>query len=107
MLSVFLPADNPDTAAWNGIDSAVTGLFYGGGLVNQLAAQLIEVVAIFVFVFGLSYLFFRLLSSFGILRSEPSAEIVGLDIPEMGARGYWQGSHPNMRDYFLRCGCIP
>ena len=24
-------------------------------------------------------------------------EIVGLDIPEMGARGYWEGSHPNIR----------
>jgi Amt family ammonium transporter len=87
---------NPDTAAWNGIDSPVTGLLYGGGF-GQLAAQLIEVAAIFVVVFVFSYIFFRILSGFGLMRSEPAAEILGLDIPEMGARGYWQGSHPNIR----------
>ncbi|MCB0098417.1 MAG: ammonium transporter [Caldilineaceae bacterium] len=89
-------AGNPDTAAWNGIDTAVTGLFYGGG-VGQLLAQLCEITAIFVFVFGLSYVFFRILNGWGLLRSDPNAEILGLDIPEMGARGYWQGSHPNIR----------
>ncbi|MEZ4868102.1 MAG: hypothetical protein R3C14_42630 [Caldilineaceae bacterium] len=89
-------AGNPDTAAWNGMDSAVIGLFYGGGI-GQLVAQVAEVAAILVFAFGLSYLFFRLLNGFGILRSDPAAEILGLDIPEMGSRGYWQGAHPNIR----------
>ncbi len=87
---------NPDTAGWNGIDSAPLGLFYGGGL-GQLAAQLTEVVAIFVFVFGLSWVLFKILNSFGLLRSKPADEIIGLDIPEMGSRGYWEGSHPNIR----------
>lgn len=87
---------NPDTAAWNGIDSAVTGLFYGGG-VGQLIAQVAEAGAIFLFVFVLSYIFFRILNGFGLLRSNPADEIIGLDIPEMGAKGYWQGSHPNIR----------
>lgn len=87
---------NPDTAAWNGIDSAVTGLFYGGG-VGQLIAQVAEAGAIFLFVFVLSYIFFRILNGFGLLRSNPADEIVGLDIPEMGAKGYWQGSHPNIK----------
>lgn len=87
---------NPDTAAWNGIDSAVTGLFYGGG-VSQLIAQIAEAGSIFIVVFVLSYLFFAILNRFGLLRSNPADEIVGLDIPEMGAKGYWQGSHPNIR----------
>lgn len=87
---------NPDTAAWNGIDTAVTGLFYGGG-VSQLIAQVAEAASIFIFVFVLSYIFFRILNGMGLLRSDPADEIVGLDIPEMGAKGYWQGSHPNIR----------
>lgn len=97
MISVGLFASgNPDTAAWNGIDKAVTGLFYGGGF-GQLGAQLIEAGTIFIFAAGLSWLFFVVLNRFGLLRSEPRAEIVGLDIPEMGARGYWEGAHPNIR----------
>lgn len=97
VLAVGLFANgNPDTAAWNGIDSAVTGLFYGGG-VGQLIAQVAEAGAIFLFVFVLSYIFFRILNGFGLLRSNPADEIIGLDIPEMGAKGYWQGSHPNIK----------
>jgi len=87
---------NPDSAAWNGIDTAVTGLFYGGG-VGQLIAQVAEAGSIFIVVFVLSWLVFRILMAMGILRSAPADEIIGLDIPEMGARGYWQGSHPNIR----------
>ncbi len=64
-------AGNPDTAAWNGIDKAVTGLFYGGGF-GQLGAQLLEAGAIFIFAAGLSWLFFVVLNRFGLLRSEPS-----------------------------------
>ncbi len=97
VISVGLFASgNPDTAAWNGIDTAVTGLFYGGGF-GQLGAQLIEAGAIFIFAAGLSWVFFAILNRFNLLRSEPRDEIVGLDIPEMGARGYWEGAHPNIR----------
>lgn len=87
---------NPDSAAWNGIDTAVTGLFYGGGF-GQLGAQLFEAITIFLVVFVLSLIFFRILNSFGLMRSNPKDEVLGLDIPEMGARGYWEGSHPNIR----------
>lgn len=90
---------NPDTAAWNGIDSAVTGLLYGGGF-GQLTAQLFEAVSIGVVVFGLSYVFFSILNAMHLLRSEPQAEIIGLDIPEMGAKGYWEGAHPDFRGIF-------
>ncbi|HMQ51749.1 MAG TPA: ammonium transporter, partial [Anaerolineae bacterium] len=100
VLSVGIFASgNPDTAAWNGMDQAVTGLLYGGGF-GQLAAQLFEALAVFGAAFGLSYVFFQILNSLGILRSEAKAEVIGLDIPEMGARGYWEGAHPNLKSVF-------
>jgi Amt family ammonium transporter len=78
---------NPDTAAWNGIDKPVTGLFYGGG-VGQLLAQLLEAASIGVMAFVLSYAFFSLLKRAGVLRSRAEDEIAGLDIPDMGVQGY-------------------
>lgn len=86
---------NPDTAAWNGVESAVTGLLYGGG--SQIAAQAIEAASIFGVVFGLSFAFFRVLHALRLLRSLPEHEIKGLDVPEMGAEGYpkdWE-LHPD------------
>jgi len=86
---------NPDTAAWNGVESPVTGLLYGGG--TQIAAQALEVVAIFVTVFGLSFVFFKILAALKLLRVSPEVELGGLDIPEMGAEGYpkdWE-PHPD------------
>lgn len=77
---------NPDTAAWNGMDSAVTGMIAGG--YTQIIAQLIEVFAITTFAFGLSYAFFSVLKRMGILRSRAEDEINGLDMPEMGEEGY-------------------
>jgi Amt family ammonium transporter len=77
---------NPATAGWNGMESPVRGLIAGNG--SQMLAQLCEIGAILVFVFGLSYLFFRLLNALGLLRSKVKHEIMGLDIPEMGVQGY-------------------
>ncbi len=77
---------NPVTAGWNGVTTPVTGLFYGGG--SQLIAQLLEVVSIAVVVGGLTFVFFKVLSAFKLLRSEPAHELTGLDMPEMGAPGY-------------------
>ncbi|MBC7320201.1 ammonium transporter, partial [bacterium] len=42
----------------------------------------------FVFVFLVSYLFFKLLDKLVGLRVDPISEIEGLDIPEMGVPGY-------------------
>jgi Amt family ammonium transporter len=77
---------NPDTAAWNGVESAVTGLLYGGN--TQILAQLAEVTAVFVAVFGLSYLFFKVCASFKLLRVSREDELGGLDMPEMGSLAY-------------------
>lgn len=77
---------NSDTAAWNGVESAVTGLLYGG--TTQIFAQLAEVGSIFVFVFGLTYVFFKALAALKLLRVSREVELQGLDLPEMGAPGY-------------------
>ncbi|MBP7692001.1 MAG: ammonium transporter [Anaerolineales bacterium] len=77
---------NPNSAGWNGMSSAVTGLLFGNP--GQLLAQTAEVVAVGVTVFGLSYLFFRVLAAFGVLRVSAAVELQGLDVPEMGAEGY-------------------
>jgi Amt family ammonium transporter len=85
---------NPDTAAWNGVESSVTGLLYGGG--TQIIAQTIEVTSIFVFAFGLSYVFFKALAALKLLRVSREVELQGLDLPEMGALGYpvdWEPSN--------------
>ena len=84
---------NPDTAAWNGVESAVTGLLYGG--TTQIFAQLAEAASIFVTVFGLSYVFFKALAALKLLRVSREVELQGLDLPEMGALGYpvdWEPS---------------
>lgn len=83
---------NPDTAGWNGIETPVTGLLYGGG--TQILSQIAEIGAIFVFAFGLSFVFFKILHAFKLLRSERADELAGLDLPEMGVPGYvWNEPH--------------
>jgi len=85
---------NPDTAAWNGVESAVTGLLYGG--TTQILAQFAEAGSIFVFVFGLTYVFFKALAALKLLRVSREVELQGLDLPEMGALGYpvdWEPSN--------------
>src|SRR5215211_726472 len=84
---------NPDTAAWNGVESPVIGLLYGGN--TQILAQLAEAGSIIIFVFGLSYVFFKVLAAFKLLRVSREVELQGLDIPEMGVFGYpvdWEPS---------------
>jgi ammonium transporter, Amt family len=95
---------NPDTAAWNGVDSAVTGLLYGGG-VGQLLAQGAEAGAILVVVTGLSYVVFKALMAAGILRVSAEVELQGLDIPEMGTLGYppdWEPTPQQLKDAGVR-----
>ncbi|MEP7359039.1 MAG: ammonium transporter, partial [Anaerolineales bacterium] len=85
---------NPDTALWNGVESPVTGLLYGGG--TQILAQLAEVIAIAVTVIGLSLVFFTILKRLGLLRVSAADELAGLDIPEMGASGYPKDWEPSL-----------
>jgi ammonium transporter, Amt family len=84
---------NPDTAGWNGVEAPVTGLLYGNP--SQFVMQFIEVAAIFIAVFGLSYVFFKVLAAMKLLRVSPEVELGGLDMPEMGAEGYPKDWEPS------------
>jgi Amt family ammonium transporter len=81
-LSVGLFADG--IANYGGL--SVKGIFFGDP--GQLAAQLIGMVVCFVYVFGISWIFFKLYHLLFGLRVSPATELKGLDIPEMGSLGY-------------------
>jgi Amt family ammonium transporter len=90
VLAVGLFANgNPDTAAWNGVSTPVTGLFFGGS--TQIIAQVLEAAAVAIFVFATSFALFTVLKRAGLLRSRAEDEIGGLDLPEMGSPGYVAG----------------
>jgi Amt family ammonium transporter len=89
VLSVGLFADGTYGGGYNAVwDSAVKGLFYGGG-VKQLAAQAIEVgvcIGWNVIIGGALFYVTGLLVKGN--RVSAKVEIAGLDVPEMGAHGY-------------------
>jgi Amt family ammonium transporter len=90
VLAVGLFANgNTDTAAWNGVSTPVTGLFFGGS--TQIIAQVLEAAAVAIFVFATSFALFTVLKRAGLLRSRAEDEIGGLDLPEMGSPGYVAG----------------
>jgi Amt family ammonium transporter len=77
---------NPVSAGWNGVQTPVTGLLYGGNL--QILAQCFEGISVLAVAGGLSYCFFKVLNALKLLRSLPADELTGLDVPEMGMVGY-------------------
>ena len=83
-LGIF--ADGTYGDGLNGVDGGVKGLLYGDP--SQLAAQLVAVLVLIVWGFGVSYIFFRVLDKFWGLRVSPEDELAGLDIPEMGVLAY-------------------
>ncbi|WP_245688582.1 ammonium transporter [Thermogemmatispora onikobensis] len=87
-ISVGLFADG--LANYGGLQ--VRGLFFGDP--SQLVAQLIGAVACFVYVFGISWLFFKAYDKLFGLRVSPETELAGLDIPEMGSLGYAPDAEP-------------
>jgi ammonium transporter, Amt family len=93
-LSVGLFADG--LANYGGVQA--TGIFYGSNGWGQLAAQAIGVVVCFVYVFGISTLFFWLYKRFFGLRVSPETELKGLDVPEMGGLGYNPDAEPYVPD---------
>jgi Amt family ammonium transporter len=85
---------NPDTALWNGIETPVTGLLYGG--TGQFVAQVFEVVFVGGTVFVASFIFFKILNALKLLRVSREVELEGLDGPEMGALGYPKDFEPEL-----------
>ena len=65
----------------------IKGLFYGGGF-NQLGVQILGVLSVFVWAFGVGLvLFFIIKKSIGLRVSEKE-ELQGLDIGEHGSEAY-------------------
>jgi ammonium transporter, Amt family len=71
----------------DGSFGGVTGLFHGGA--SQLAAQAIGLVANVIWVFGTSFLFFKIIGAHVGNRVGPTTELQGLDVPELGVVGYF------------------
>ncbi|MBN2328501.1 MAG: ammonium transporter [Candidatus Omnitrophica bacterium] len=65
----------------------VNGLFFGGGL-TQLLAQLIGVVACFIWTFGTCFILFKVISATVGLRVTEDEEMEGLDFGEHAASAY-------------------
>jgi ammonium transporter, Amt family len=86
VLSLGLFADGKYGDGWNGVPGTVTGLFYGDG--KQFVAQSIGTLVCLVFVFVMFYVFFKVLDKVIGNRVSAETEIVGLDLPEMGALAY-------------------
>ncbi len=86
VISLGLFADGSYGDGVNGVSGGVRGLFFGDA--SQLGAQLIAVAVLFVWGFGVSFVFFKLLDKVWGLRVKPEDELDGLDIPEMGALAY-------------------
>lgn len=86
VLSLGLFADGSYGDGLNGVAGGVTGLFFGDP--SQFIAQLIAVVVLFVWGFGVSYVFISILDKVWGIRVSPEAELNGLDVPEMGVSAY-------------------
>ena len=71
---------------WNGVAGTVKGLFYGD--LSQFFAQCTGVLSNIIYVGLITFVIFKLLEVIVGNRTEPEAEIDGLDIPEMGVAGY-------------------
>jgi ammonium transporter, Amt family len=86
VLSLGLFADGTYGDGWNGVSGTVRGLFYGDA--GQFVAQLIGSLTCIVFVFGMMYGFFKIQDKLFGIRVAKKDEIIGLDMPEMGIKGY-------------------
>jgi Amt family ammonium transporter len=88
VISVGLFADGKSNygGSWNGVNGNVTGLFYGDA--GQLVAQLIGCATLIGFVFSMSFVINWAIDMFVGQRVSAQTEMVGLDLPEMGALCY-------------------
>jgi len=93
VLSLGLFADGTYGDGFNGVEGTVRGLLYGGA--SQFAAQIVGTLTCFVFIFGISYVFFKIMDLVMGMRVSPEVEIEGLDVPEMGVHGYPEVQGPS------------
>ena len=86
VLSLGLFADGVYGDGWNGVPGGVRGLFYGDA--SQFIAQSIGTLTCLVFVFAVSFAFFKILDAVMGIRVSADVEIEGLDVPEVGTLAY-------------------
>lgn len=97
ILSLGLFADGTYGDGWNGVPGTVRGLFFGDP--SQFVAQLIGTVTCIVFVFVTMYTFFKIQHKLFGIRVKESDEIDGLDMPEMGVKGYDDEAQPATQSF--------
>jgi Amt family ammonium transporter len=88
-LAVGLFADGTYGFGWNGVEGPVRGLIFGDA--GQLTAQAVGVATNAVFVFAVSYGFFRLVDRLIGNRLPAEVEWAGIDSQEMGSEAYPPG----------------
>ncbi len=71
----------------DGTYGGVKGLLFGGG-VGQLGAQLVGVLALWVFIFPFTFAIFKIIDKTMGLRVSAKDELAGLDMPVHGALCY-------------------
>jgi Amt family ammonium transporter len=89
VLAVGIFSNGSYGGAWNGSDSeGVEGILYGDA--GQLGAQALGVLVIWTVIFGIAFAFFKIQNAVtkGGIRSTEEDELMGLDLPEMGALAY-------------------
>lgn len=87
VLSLGLFADGSYGDGWNGVTGTVKGLFHGDA--SQFAAQTVGMLTCIIFVFAVCFIYFKIQDAIQGLRTPATVERDGLDIPEMGAYGYY------------------
>jgi ammonium transporter, Amt family len=88
-LAVGIFADGTYGDGWNGVAGPVRGVLFGD--VGQLGAQAVGVVTNLVFVYAVSYVFFRIADRLVGNRVTAEVEWTGLDSTEMGSEAYPPG----------------
>ena len=86
VLAVGLFADGSFGEGWNGVNGPVRGLLFGDP--GQLVAQLIGAATCGMFVFGVSYVLFKVIDRLVGNRVAAEVETAGLDDLEMGSDAY-------------------
>jgi Amt family ammonium transporter len=86
VLALGLFADGAYGDGFNGVKGTVKGLFYGDS--SQFAAQCIGTLTNVVFVFGISYVVFKLIDIVVGMRVDKEIEIEGLDHHEVAVEAY-------------------
>jgi Amt family ammonium transporter len=86
VVALGLFADGTYGDGWGGVPGTVKGLLYGDA--SQFIAQCIGPIVNIVFIFSISWVFFKVLDAIVGLRVSPEEELQGLDVPEMGVEGY-------------------